>query len=300
MDYYKVLGVSENSSHEEIKKSFRKLSLKHHPDRGGNEGEFKKINEAYQTLGDPQKNAVYKRQKQMRNRQRMPNGIPFGHSFFKRGMPPGMPPGMNNNGVFMQMGPNGPRVIFRQNNNVKKVITPLKIHVEITLQEAFNGSHYPVDINRTIIINNMKTRENEKIYVDIRKGVDNGEIYIIKDKGDVFNNNKGDVKVFITIKKHDFFIRDGMNLIINKQLSLKESFCGFSALIEHLNGQKLIVKGEEGVIIKHGMSKSISKMGMVRYPGEKREMTGNLIIVFGVTYPDKLPIKTINILKDLL
>ena len=44
MDYYKVLGVKENSSQEEIKKSFRKLSLKHHPDRGGNEGEFKKIN----------------------------------------------------------------------------------------------------------------------------------------------------------------------------------------------------------------------------------------------------------------
>ena len=55
MDYYKVLGVSENSSQGDIKKAFRKLSLKHHPDRGGDAEEFKKINEAYSTLGDVEK-----------------------------------------------------------------------------------------------------------------------------------------------------------------------------------------------------------------------------------------------------
>ena len=46
MDYYKVLGVSEKASGDEIKKAFRKLSLKHHPDRGGDSDVFKKINEA--------------------------------------------------------------------------------------------------------------------------------------------------------------------------------------------------------------------------------------------------------------
>ena len=43
MDYYKVLGVESNSSQSDIKKAFRKLSLKHHPDRGGNAEEFKKL-----------------------------------------------------------------------------------------------------------------------------------------------------------------------------------------------------------------------------------------------------------------
>ena len=52
MDYYKVLGVKESSTDDEIKKAFRKLSMKHHPDRGGDAEQFKKINEAYQTLGD--------------------------------------------------------------------------------------------------------------------------------------------------------------------------------------------------------------------------------------------------------
>ena len=48
-DYYKILGVQSNSNADDIKKSYRKLSLKHHPDRGGDANDFKKINEAYQT-----------------------------------------------------------------------------------------------------------------------------------------------------------------------------------------------------------------------------------------------------------
>ena len=50
MDYYKVLGVPESSTQDDIKKAYRKLSLKHHPDRGGDAEQFKKINEAYKSL----------------------------------------------------------------------------------------------------------------------------------------------------------------------------------------------------------------------------------------------------------
>ncbi len=59
-DYYKILGVPENASQEEIKKAYRKLAHQYHPDRkGGSEEKFKKINEAYQTLSDPEKRARY-------------------------------------------------------------------------------------------------------------------------------------------------------------------------------------------------------------------------------------------------
>ena len=52
MDYYAVLGITKSSSPEEIKQAYRKLAMKHHPDKGGDEAEFKKINEAYAVLGN--------------------------------------------------------------------------------------------------------------------------------------------------------------------------------------------------------------------------------------------------------
>ena len=53
--YYEILGVNKNSSEDEIKKAYRKQSLKHHPDRGGNNEQFQKINTAYEVLKEPKK-----------------------------------------------------------------------------------------------------------------------------------------------------------------------------------------------------------------------------------------------------
>ena len=59
MDYYDTLGVSRNASQDELKKAYKKASMQHHPDRGGDESKFKEINEAYSTLKDPQKRQEY-------------------------------------------------------------------------------------------------------------------------------------------------------------------------------------------------------------------------------------------------
>ena len=55
MDYYSILGVPRNVSDKDLKKAYKQKSMQHHPDRGGNEEEFKKINEAYSTLKDPKR-----------------------------------------------------------------------------------------------------------------------------------------------------------------------------------------------------------------------------------------------------
>ena len=61
MDYYQILGVQRSATPDEIKKAFKKLASKHHPDKGGDKAEFQRIQEAYGVLGDPQKRAQYDR-----------------------------------------------------------------------------------------------------------------------------------------------------------------------------------------------------------------------------------------------
>jgi len=59
MDPYSVLGISKTATQDEIRKAYRSLAMKHHPDRGGNEETFKQVNEAYTTIGDAKKRAQY-------------------------------------------------------------------------------------------------------------------------------------------------------------------------------------------------------------------------------------------------
>ena len=80
MDYYSILGIDKSTNADNIKKSYRKMSLKHHPDRPNGDAElFKKINEAYDVLGDPQKKRNYDM-----------TGNSEGNPFMRGGMPPGM------------------------------------------------------------------------------------------------------------------------------------------------------------------------------------------------------------------
>ena len=297
MDYYKVLGVNENSSDDEIKKAYRKLSLKHHPDRGGNAEEFKKINEAYSTLGDVEKRQMYK----MRRRNPFQNFggqesdlDPLFKMFFGGGIQgmPGMP-GMPGMGMpHVQIFRNGRAM----NMNALQKPVPIIKTITISLTQSFSGFTYPLQIERWIIINNEKRLEKEKMYVKINKGIDSGEIIIIRNKGNVINETlKGDIKLFIKVENKSDFKREGLNLKLKKTISLKESLTGFKFDIKHINGKSYTINNDSGNIIPSNYIKEIDNLGMLR-----EDITGKLVIEFKIIFPEKLSEEQINKLKEIL
>ena len=301
-DYYKVLGVPESSTQDDIKKAYRKLSLKHHPDRGGNADEFKKINEAYSVLGDPEKRRMHK----MRNANpfsQMNSGQPDLDPIFKMFFGGGGIPGMTGiPGIHGIPGmPGMPQVhIFRNGQavNMQNLQKPSPIikTIIISLEQSYNGLTYPLQIERWIVRNNEKRIEKEKLYINIKKGVDSGEIILIKDKGNVINERlKGDIKLRIKVENNTNMKREGLNLVYNKEISLKESLTGFKFDIKHINNKTYTINNEGGNIIPSNYIKEIDNLGMSR-----QENTGKLIIKFNVIFPEKLTKEQIKSLKNIL
>jgi DnaJ-class molecular chaperone len=321
-NYYEVLGISETASQEDIKKAYRKLSLQYHPDRNNNSPEstakFQDISSAYDTIGDEQKRRQYDMHSKM---QFGPNGggggggSPFtcnGMPFFTTSTNGDFNPAdiLNfvsnnffggNNGGGIKIDGNGIRVggnIFNMDNIKQRLAKPVPIvkTETITLQKAYTGYNMPIEITRWIVENEIKREETETIYIPIPCGVDNNEIIILREKGNILaENNKGDIKVFIKIQNDSEFTRNGLDLILNKTISIKEALCGFIFDMNYIDGRIFKINNNVGNIIANNHHKVIQGMGM------KRDThIGNLIINFNVIFPEKLSIEQIEALQKIL
>jgi len=301
-NYYNILGVEESATKEEIKKAYRGLSFKFHPDKnpGNSEatGKFQKISEAYETLGDEQKREEYDMSRKnpfMRmNGMNGNNGmdVPMDDIFnmFFGGMPgfpPGFPPGVKLH-VF-----NGGPMGFHQ--AIQKP-SPIIKNITINLEQILNGATVPLEIERWIVENGMKVFENETVYVTIPQGIDEGEMIILRDKGNVINENaKGDIKIFVKITNDTLFKRSGLDLIFDKNITLKEALCGFSFEIKYVNGKSYTLNNNKGNIIPPEYRKIYPNMGLKR-----GEHSGNMIIHFHVDFPEKLTEEQIIKLSEVL
>jgi DnaJ-class molecular chaperone len=221
---------------------------------------------------------------------------PFGESPF-----PGFPgfPGFSqtrggpggNVHFFFNPGVGGPK--FMQ--SLQKP-TPIIKTIEITMDQVLTGANIPLVIERWFIENGNKIFENETLYVDIPKGIDDNEIIILREKGNILNETiKGDVKLFIKINNTTFFIRSGLDLLFNKRVSLKDALCGFSFELKYVNGKMYTLNCNSGNIIHPGYKKILPNMGLTR-DGH----TGNLIIQFDVEFPEMMTEKQIKALKEIL
>lgn len=328
--FYDILGVDEKSSHDEIKKAFRKLSLKHHPDRNNNSPEsvknFQTIGEAWETLGDSSKRKHYDMTRRLGGEFPIPG-------MFTTNMNQSGFPGMNMDDVFAQMfggippemhftgaspfpgmqmppgfgGPGGPSIrVFRGGVEVepnfdfsgKGSTKPTAITKKLTIDmsSVINGDKVPLEFDRWVLEHGVKRIETVKIYVDIPSGVDNNEIIVVENAGNILHDKCiGDVKVIIHIENESLFERNGLDLLWKKEISLKDALCGFSFELNHLNGKSYAIRNSSGTIISPGYTKSIPGLGIKR-DGH----SGKLLILFNIIFPRSLEKDVIEKLKDIL
>ena len=303
MNPYEVLGVKSDASQEEIKKIYRKLSLKFHPDKnGGNKSateKFKQINEAYDKIDTKEKRQQYEHSKRgfhpgMAGGGGMDdifkmffNNQHPGHGMFNMG---GMS-GMGNPNI--QIFHNGRRVNV---NNMRQKPMPIQYKLELTLTQSYNGVKVPIEINKWVMEENVKRHEKETLYIDIPRGIDNNEIIVLKDRGNVNQHGLvGDVKIMIDILNDSEFRREGLNLIYKKDISLKDSLCGFEFQIDFFNDKKFKIKNESCNIIIPNYKKKLHKMGINR-----GNHIGDLIIEFNIKYPPKISTKKAEAIAKIL
>lgn len=304
-NFYNILGVSENATKDEIKKAYRSLQMKYHPDKNPGSQESinmtQKINEAYETLGDEKKKQEYDMMRNnpfMRMDSQGPHNmdVPLNDIFnmmFGGASPFGMPgmPGIPQ-GAKIHIFHGGP-MNFQQAMN--KPI-PIMKSLQITMAQVFSGASIPLEIERWILENGIKVFEKETIYVDVPQGIDENEMIVLRDRGNIISDQcKGDIKINILIQNNAAFKRSGLDLILDKTISLKEALCGFSFELNYINGKSYTLNNNKGSIVPPEYKKVYPEMGLKR--GEHK---GNLIIHFHIDFPSILTNEQIDKLSAIL
>jgi DnaJ-class molecular chaperone len=305
-NFYEILEMLETANLDEIKKSYRRLSMLYHPDRNNNNpdstAKFQKISEAYETLGDQDK----------KNEYDMTRNNPFIKMMNGQGM---NGQGMNGRGInpvdeifsslfgmpFGQGSPFGQNIrVFHNGVQVNQPIflqkpTSINKKIVVPINKILTGTIIPIDVERWLIHDGHKIFENETVYVTIPKGIDDGEIVILKEKGNISSDDcKGDIKIIIKIENNTEFKRSGLDLIYVKIITLKEALCGFTFELKFITDKIYTINNSSGNIISSGYKKIIPNMGFSR-----EQHIGNLIIMFDIKFPDKLSEEVIVQLKQI-
>jgi len=329
-DYYKVLGVDEKASDDELKKAYRKMSMIHHPDKNGNTDEskqkFQELNNAYELLSDANKRRTYD---MMRKGGGGGGGIGGGmpNVFHFGGGGGGVPPGIPEELLHMLFGAAagghgpgmGPKVVFQTFHNgrmnggfaqqqqqqqqhqqaapnvrVYQVPDTIVKTVSLTLEQCYNGCSIPLEIDRQVPDNDIIKIERETIHAQIPKGILQGDTIILNDCGHMNEvGMKGDVRIVINVLQHALFKVEHLDLTIEKTIPLKAALCGFDFEITHLNGRIFKLANKPGNVIKPGNIKTIPGLGL-----EKGGESGVLKIKFNVEFPDTLTPEQIQTLQQ--
>ena len=275
MDHYKTLGVAENATQDEIKKAYKKLAMKYHPDRGGDAEKFKEISVANDILSDQKKRAQYDAERTGRmNFDPNMQGFSFG------GMEDLFNFHFNGNG-FPNFGQG-----FRQQVRKNKDIS---IRVNISLKQSYVGTQLEAKYN-------LPTGKSQTVAVDIPAGIHTGQVIRYRGLGDdsIPNIERGDLNVTILVEPDYNFERRGLDLYTQVTISLLDAITGCTKEIECLDGSKKSLKIRAGV--QHNTEFSSAGQG---FKDLQSGRTGNFIINVAVHIPAITDDETINKIKEI-
>ena len=269
-DYYGILGVSRSASDAEIKKAYRKLAAKYHPDKPtGDEARFKEVSEAYETLSDAEKRAMYDQ---------------FGSDYQQAGAGGfggfgGGASGADFSDIFGDMfggaggfggfgGAQGGFDGFGQRQARPQKGEDQTVSVMISLQEAVEGTERTINIQTGNPHSHSTAYDTKPIKVRIPAGVIQGQKIRVKGKGfSGFNGGpNGDVLIQVNLEKHPHFKVDGQDLYLDLPITPWEAALGAKVEIPTLKGK---VKMSIAPGTQSGAKLRLKERGLGKTPGNQ-------------------------------
>lgn len=259
MNYYSILGVKENVDQEEIKKAYKKLAMKHHPDRGGDTKLFQSISQAYDTLSDPDKRAQYDAERRG-----------FGGSQFHFTTENPFDPFAQ---VFGDQSPFDQ--FFRQTHRQHRTKNrDLNIRCTITFKQSFTGTELEASYQ-------LPSGKQQTVIIKIPPGVVSGQVVRYQGMGDDthLNLSRGDLMVTVMVEASPDFDRRGNDLVAHLKINPIEAMIGCTKIVSVLDDTAVRININPG--IQHGTEYLTRGKGFRNLAG----FVGNLIIQIKIEVP---------------
>ena len=277
-DYYQTLGVSENASPDEIKKAYRSLANKHHPDKGGDQAKFKDISVAYEHLSDPQKKTEYDQQRQFGGGQKFHFNTgggfdPFGH-LFGQGFPQGHPFG----DIFGNM--RGGQM--RRNRD-------LNIQCTVSLLDSYLGKQLEANYQ-------LPSGRNQTVVINVPAGIQHGDTIRYNGLGDdsMQNMPRGNLNVTILVQPDPIYSRQGDDLYTTISINPIEAMIGCKKTINTITGGSMNLDIRAGV--EHGTEFASNSAG---FPNVNTGRKGRFVTVVHLKTPVITDPVIVQQLKDI-